>query len=396
MKKLTLPLLLATVAMIFFRCDPFEKMNAVETKLELPDTPFSYNVSGTNDHLPTLGRVLFYDPRMSLNNSVSCASCHKQSLAFSDNAKFSRGFENKITTRNSMPIQNIISNTFGVNFAPDKKDTLIVIVPSPQGSYMPGVPLPVVMTEQGPAIPPTSLFWDGRESELEVMVTKPIMNHIEMGVHDLETLATKLSAIPEYKTLFAKAFGKEEFTSRNISLGLSAFLLSIRSTQSKFDKSVLPIRSSSFINIDHQQLSATEELGRQLFFNKFNCNTCHEANGFADIGLDGVLKDQGMSSVTGNPKDAGKFKIPSLRNVELTRPYMHDGRFKTLEEVIDHYSNGIANSANLDSRLKGADGRAKQMNISALEKKSIVAFLNTLTDREMISDPKLSNPFKAK
>ncbi len=395
MKKLTFTLLLAAVAMICFQCDPFEKMNAVETKLELPETPFSYNVSGTTDHLPTLGRVLFYDPRMSLNNSVSCASCHKQSLAFSDNAKFSRGFENKITTRNSMPIQNIVSNTFGVNLMPVIKiDTKIV--PSPQGSYMPGVPLPVVMTEQGPAIPPTSLFWDGRESELEVMVTKPIMNHIEMGVHDLETLAKKLSAIPEYKTLFTNAFGKEEFTSRNISLGLSAFLLSIRSTHSKFDKSVLPISSSSFINIDHQQLSATEELGRQLFFNKFNCNTCHEANGFADIGLDGVLKDQGMSSVTGNLKDAGKFKIPSLRNVALTGPYMHDGRFKTLEEVIDHYSNGIANSANLDSRLKGADGRAKQMNISALEKKSIVAFLNTLTDHEMINDPKLSNPFKAK
>ena len=191
MKKLTFTLLLAAVAMICFQCDPFEKMNAVETKLELPETPFSYNVSGTTDHLPTLGRVLFYDPRMSLNNSVSCASCHKQSLAFSDNAKFSRGFENKITTRNSMPIQNIVSNTFGVNLMPVIKiDTKIV--PSPQGSYMPGVPLPVVMTEQGPAIPPTSLFWDGRESELEVMVTKPIMNHIEMGVHDLETLAKKL------------------------------------------------------------------------------------------------------------------------------------------------------------------------------------------------------------
>ena len=125
MRKLTLTLLLATVAMICFQCDPFEKMNAVETKLELPETPFSYNVSGTTDHLPTLGRVLFYDPRMSLNNSVSCASCHKQSLAFSDNAKFSRGFENKVTTRNSMPIQNIISNVFGTTIVkPDsvKKD----------------------------------------------------------------------------------------------------------------------------------------------------------------------------------------------------------------------------------------------------------------------------------
>ncbi len=400
MRKLTLTLLLATLAMICFQCDPFEKMNAVETKLELPETPFSYNVSGTTDHLPTLGRVLFYDPRMSLNNSVSCASCHKQSLAFSDNARFSRGFENKITTRNSMPIQNIISNVFGTTIVkPDsvKKEPNTNPTPNQPAGYLPGVELPIVETAPGVfTIAPSSLFWDGRESELEVMVTKPIINHIEMGVHDLETLAKKLSAIPEYKTLFTNAFGKEEFTSRNISLGLSAFLLSIRSTRSKFDKSVLPISSSSFINIDHQQLSATEELGRQLFFNKFNCNTCHEANGFADIGLDGVLKDQGMSSVTGNPKDAGKFKIPSLRNVELTGPYMHDGRFKTLEEVIDHYSNGIANSANLDSRLKGADGRAKQMNISALEKKSIVAFLNTLTDREMISDPKLSNPFKAK
>ncbi|MBL7873121.1 MAG: c-type cytochrome [Cyclobacteriaceae bacterium] len=385
--------------LLFAACDPFESAKQREIILDLPEIPFSYNVSGTSDHLPTLGRVLFYDPRLSINNSVSCASCHKQTLAFSDDAAFSRGFENRITSRNSMPIQNIISNLFaGIaidhNLLIDSMatDSVKIDVNDPTvGAYLPGV-----FVSPDFFVQPTKLFWDGRENDLAIMVTRPIMNHIEMGISDLDILAMKLSSIKEYNTLFINAFGNGEITKEKISTGLSAFLLSIRSNQSKFDKSLnLAINNSFNINDGSSQLSAIEELGRQLFFDKFNCNSCHESNGFADIGLDANPKDLGMSSITGNTTQAGMFKIPSLRNVQLTGPYMHDGRFKTLEEVLQHYSHGISNSKNLDDRLR-VNGKAKQMNMTDAEVKAIVSFLNTLTDYEMITDPKLSNPFKVK
>lgn len=368
-------------AMALTSCDPFESVRSSEVKLELPDSPFNYNVPGTNDHLPTLGRVLFYDPRLSINNSVSCSSCHKQTLAFSDNLAFSRGVENRLTSRNSMPIQNIISSVFKSEI--DPSDSSINFTDGDVGAYLPGVVPPPMFF-----IKSTQLFWDGRESELETMVTRPITNHIEMGIHDLDELANKLSTFPEYNTLFTNAFGDKQITKENIAKGLSAFLLSIRSTQSKFDKSIVAVNGDQA-----EILSSNEEEGRLLFFDKFKCNRCHESNGFSDIGLNAQVGDIGLALVTGQSSDKGSFKIPSLRNVQLTGPYMHDGRFKTLDEVLNHYSKGIQESQNLDSKLKTADGKALRMNMTDSEKRAIIAFLHTLTDYEMISDPKLSNPF---
>ncbi|HMR58061.1 MAG TPA: cytochrome c peroxidase [Cyclobacteriaceae bacterium] len=395
----------AGVMVFILACEPFEN-GSRELVLDLPAVPASYNVPGVTDDLPTLGRVLFYDTRLSLNNSISCASCHKQTLAFSDNAALSRGFENRITSRNSMAIQNIISDAFQEFIIPadttgnTDSTTIVVIDPGVIG-YMPGVPVSPDFVAT-----PTSLFWDGRESNLKQMVTRPIMNHIEMGIHDMDALAQKLNQIPEYESLFQKAFGEQEVTAEKISQGLSAFLLSIRSNQSKFDKAMV-FRTDAFtfnskpantltINLPLVNLSAQEELGRQLFFNKFNCNNCHDANGFADIGLDASPKDAGLMETTGVLQHKGQFKIPSLRNVELTGPYMHDGRFKTLEAVIEHYSHGINNSPNLDTRLKGLDGRPLQMNMTPGEVKAIAAFLSTLTDYQLISDTRFSNPFKVK
>ncbi|MBN8576323.1 MAG: c-type cytochrome [Cytophagales bacterium] len=406
MKKL--PFLAFALAVVVIACDPFEHSNRTLT-LELPEQPFNYSVAGVSDDLPTLGRVLFYDGRLSLNNSISCGSCHKQALAFADNAALSRGFENRVTPRNSMPIQNIISDAFQTFFLPgvpsdstasDDPDPGTVIETDPGAAgYLPGVTPPAEFFTT-----PTSLFWDGRESNLKLMVTRPIMNHIEMGIHDMEALAQKLSQLPMYKPLFEKAFGDAEITSERISAGLSAFLMSIRSNQSKFDQAMVartdaitfeskPTNSLT-VNTPLISLTAQEELGRQLFFNKFNCNSCHELNGFADIGLDAVAKDDGLMATTHIEQHRGQFKIPSLRNVQVTGPYMHDGRFKTLEEVLEHYSRGIKNSANLDSRLKDNAGRPMQMNMTPAEIKAIVAFLGTLTDYQMISDPKFSNPFR--
>jgi len=365
-----------------FGCSQQEKLSSPEMEMRLPDVPYKYQVKGVADQVPTLGRVLFYDPRLSLNNSIACASCHKQSLAFADNSGLSRGYENRITVRNSMPIQNIVSNIFFKQIDSMLTDPGFPVVgdsSSLPGGYLPGVPADGASS---------FLFWDGRENSLESMVTKPILNHIEMGIPDLDKLAEKLSQLPEYSFLFSNAFGKEEITSEKIALGLSAFLLSIRSNNSRFDK--------AFEGDPQLELTAIEVLGRQLFFDKYNCNACHEAHGFANIGLDVNSADPGVGGITGNFRDLGKFKIPSLRNVQLTAPYMHDGRFATLDDVLNHYSHGIQANANLDIRLQDQFGSPRHFDISDSEKKAIIEFLKTLTDYDFVSDPKFSDPFQPK
>ncbi|QOI96782.1 MAG: cytochrome-c peroxidase [Flammeovirgaceae bacterium] len=367
-----------SLVIILSACEPFESGPSV-TSLELPRTPFQYNVPGASDNLVTLGRVLFYDTRLSVNNAISCASCHKQVLAFSDNVAFSRGFQNKLTLRNSMPIQNIISDVFADNVIIEE-DSTPVVLPDTVFGYLPGVVPPPAFFRTD-----TRLFWDGRETSLESMVTRPIMDHIEMGMHDLPTLAKKLKTIWEYQHLFTKAFPDEDnVTPDKISLGLSAFLLSIRSSNSKVDRA----------SRGEAKLSASEEFGQFLFTQKFGCDGCHALGGFANIGLDALSSDPGLSSFTGNPNDAGKFKIPALRNVQLTAPYMHDGRFKTLEQVLDHYSSGIKNNPTLDGLLRTEDGKPVRMNMTAAEKAALISFLNALTDHTMITDPRFSNPFK--
>jgi cytochrome c peroxidase len=352
-------------------CQQANEPKLKETYLDLPEVPYQYNDFGSgNNDVPTLGRVLFYDTRLSANNSVSCASCHKQALAFADNAQFSTGFAGRPTGRNSMPIQNL-AQSFGF-FEGD-----------------PGIPIDSGVV--GPQ--PHTLFWDGRETMVVAQVLMPITNHIEMGM-TIDELTKKLSSFPEYQTLFTKAFGTSEVTKEKISIGLASFVSSINSVNSKFDQY---LRGQT-------QLTPEEELGRVVFFEKYDCNSCHqvtipngyqEGGGFVDTGLDRDPKDVGRYDVTLRTSDLGRFKIPTLRNVVLTGPYMHDGRFNTLDEVIEHYSTGIKNSANLDFRLRTAAG-PKQFLISDADKQNLVAFLNTLTDYQMITDPKFSTPFKTK
>jgi cytochrome c peroxidase len=280
-------------------------------------------------------------------------------MGFSDNAAFSRGFENKMTTRNSIPIQNLAS----FSFEPDA----------------------------------VSLFWDGRQSFLSSMVLKPITNHVEMGMNDDNAIAERVRNVPYYADLFSNAFnGETDVTATKIANALAAFTGSINTTHSKFDQ-VLAGQGS---------LSALETQGQNLFVTKYNCISCHQSvvapigygsasnpAGFVNIGLDENYSDKGLGALTGSATDDGKFKVPSLRNVALTAPYMHDGRFATLNEVLDHYSHGIANSSNLDERLKGSDHLPLQMNISDQEKSAMVAFLGTLTDYSMTHDVRFSSPF---
>lgn len=355
--------LLAGLAFLGISCTTEESPIQTLT-LDLPSTPDTYI---TGSHIPTLGRVLFYDRKLSLNNSVACASCHKQNLAFADNVAFSEGFERKLTTRNSMPIQNI-SSTF-------HSDSLVVIDPI------------------FPGFLPTQLFWDGREHDLKTMVMKPIVNHVEMGFTDLGELEQKLARVDYYVPLFEKAFGDPVVTEERIALAISSFVQSITSQETKFNNALTGTT----------QLSALEKTGRELFTSTYDCNSCHQiesphgyimAGTFANIGLDRIYQDNGLGEVTKNSSDNGKFKIPSLRNVALTAPYMHDGRFKTLDEVMEHYSHGIEDHPNLDPRLKTVTGDARVMEIPASDKTAIIAFLHTLTDHTMITDRKFSDPFK--
>ncbi len=338
-----------------------------EVYLDLPDKPYTYfQQGGTNqstklNYMATLGRVLFYDGHLSVNNATACANCHKQEFAFSDNVAFSRGFENRPTGRNSMAIQDM-----GTAF----------------------------MNSTGELIfSPQALFWDGRSSSLLDLVTRPITNHVEMGIDNINEIPDKLVKLGFYDKLFEDAFGDDEITVDRISQALSAFMSSIQVKNTRFDN----------VQRGLDKYTTQEQMGMQLFNGKYNCDNCHRlqqgAYGssveFMNIGLNNTA-DQGRSTITRNANDAGSFRAPNLRNVALTAPYMHDGRFETLEDVIGHYSNNINDDPNLDFRLKDANGKPMKMNISSDETQALVAFLNTLTDHKMVTDIKFSNPFKVK
>ncbi len=371
MKKVSLLLFIVTLVVVAVSCHKSASVPSGTVYLDLPASADKYFVQNTyfTDSTPnikaTLGRVLFYDSHLSVNNAIACASCHKQANAFADDATFSLGFEGKLTRRNSKGIHNIAGadSFFSVEFINE-----------------PGQPL----------------FWDGRERVLFNLADRPITNHVEMGITDPDVLPVKLAALSFYPELFKKAYGDASITSNRISECLSIFMMSIRSSSSRYE---LSLRGALTLN-------SQEQMGENLFMGKYNCDNCHHVRGsnigmystidLKDIGLDQTYGDLGAGAVSGQATDNGKFRTPSLINVALTAPYMHDGRFKTLDEVIDHYSHGIQNSPNLDTTFKSTDGTAVQMNIPDEDKAALIAFLNSLTDYTTVTDPKFSNPFKVK
>ncbi len=245
-----------------------------------------------------------------------------------------------------------------------------------------------------------NLFWDGRETNLQNLVLRPITNHVEMGMVDPSELPGKLASLPYYSPLFTSAFGDPGITLTRMSSAVSVFLQSIQ---------LQPTRLDEYMAGNQAALTAQEIYGKYLFDTKYPCASCHNGgsftngsaysgggSGFRDIGLDANYTDLGRGEITGVASDNGTFKVPDLHNVSLTAPYMHDGRFTTLEEVVDHYNHGIQKSPNLDPLLTDKGGNAMILNISDDEKAAIVAFLKTLTDYGMVTDPKFSNPFKIK
>jgi cytochrome c peroxidase len=347
--------------------------------LNLPATPFNYAapplpfyfqtpaITG-QDNTPaanpvsnwgaTLGRVLFYDKSLSLNNTIACASCHKQELSFSDNNAFSIGFNGQLTGRHSMPLVN-------ARF------------------YQNG-----------------RFFWDQRANTLETQVLMPIQDQKEMGMTLTEVL-TRVQSKPHYPTLFQNAFGDANITTDRISKSLAQFIRSMISYQSKFDvgRAQIPPGQNPVIP-PYINYTPEENLGKQLFFNPNNaCAACHGTETFVapgdrNNGIENPSIDRGVGGITNIPQQVGNFKSTSLKNIELTAPYMHDGRFTTLEQVVEHYNSGIQPNPNLGPQLKNPDGSPKRLNLTVAEKAALVAFLKTLTDRSITTDVKFSTPFK--
>ena len=298
----------------------------------------------------TLGRTLFYDKRLSLNQTIACASCHQRAHGFSDPHRFSAGFNGGLTGRNSMGLSNA-------------------------RWYL-----------------RRAFFWDERAATLEDQVLQPIQNTVEMGM-TLPGLVARLSAEPYYATLFTSAFGSATVTSDRISRALAQFVRSIVSTKSKFDLGA----ATGFANFTPQ-----ENQGRQIFNGVGNCNACHGTDNFVpgntinNNGLEFPYVDLGRGGITGLATDNGLFKVPSLRNIEFTAPYMHDGRFATLEDVVEFYDHGVVDNPNLSPPLRNpppGPPTPRRLNLSALQKVALVAFLKTLTDTSVTTDEKFADPF---
>lgn len=329
--------------------------------METPVITDQDNTPGDNpitDAGATLGRVLFYDRNLSFNNTVACASCHRQDAGFSDPDVLSTGFDGGLTGRHSM---SLVNARYYTNL---------------------------------------KFFWDERAATLEEQTLMPIQDHIEMGM-TLTELETKLQTIEYYPDLFRDAFGDESITSDRVALALAQFVRAIVSFEAPYDEG----RAGFAANqnpavVDFPNFTAEENLGKAIFFDprQGNCGACHGTEAFTareatNNGLDLVLTDLGLGGVNGIAADEGKFKVPSLRNVALTAPYMHDGRFATLGQVIDHYSTGVQDHPNLDPALHLPNGQIRRLNLTEAEKAALIAFLETLTDPTIATDVRFSDPF---
>ncbi|SER25831.1 cytochrome c peroxidase [Pedobacter rhizosphaerae] len=301
-----------------------------------------------------LGRRLFYETRLSANNTISCGSCHRQELAFTDGKKLSKGVDDTFTDRNAMALVNLLWNR--------------------------------------------KFFWDGRSGSLEDQAQFPMISAHEMG-QDMETSSRKLQSTAYYPPLFKAVFGDDKITGKRITFALAQFERTLISAHSRYDQ-----------YLKQQIKLSPEEMRGMTLFNTApnpekgirgaNCAHCHGGPKnylelFHNNGLDSVYRDRGIGQITGQETDHGRFKIPTLRNIALTAPYMHDGRFSTLEEVIEHYSEHVKPSVALSAFLQNESNvkGSLPLKLNSVEKKELIAFLNTLTDSIFVSNPKFSNPF---
>jgi len=355
-----------------------EEYQIVQSVLDLPNDKIDYQVELPQHMLgigmkppqihnakATLGRVLFYDTKLSKTQTVSCASCHKQELAFSDDKAKSEGFNGELTFRNSLALGS---------------------VPNFESSYGGGTSFSGTRQQ---------FFWDERAHTIQQQSVLTIQDDIEMGM-DMNELEDRLREQDYYEVLFNKAYGNSQINGTRITEALEEFINAMVSTQSRFDEGMTTangVEQNNFANFTEK-----ENLGKNLFIQ--HCSSCHGSNmsvspeSVANNGLDLEYEDKGIGALTNINSDNGKFKVPFLRNIALTGPYMHDGRFETLEEVVEHYNSGLQNHPNLDHRLRNNNGEPKQLNLNEEEKEALVNFLNTLTDERLVADARYADPFK--
>lgn len=303
------------------------------------DAPVEHPITNAG---ATLGRVLFYDRRLSADGRIACSSCHIQEFGFADTVPFSRGVDGRRPARRTMALANARFNA--------------------NGRY----------------------FWDERAPSLEAQVLQPIQDPREMGM-ELATLERKLAGERFYQALFSAAFGSPDVTRERIAIALAQFVRSLVSGSSRYD-AVFATGGAP----DPSVLTDQEQEGMRLF-SASGCAGCHRSIAqFADQpsnnGLDVTPADSGAGR--------GRFKPPSLRNVAVRPPYMHDGRFRTLREVVEFYDRGVQPSADLDPRLLTPDGRARRLGLREEQIDALVAFLESLTDSSFLRDDRFADPFE--
>lgn len=310
------------------------------------------------DNKPTvagvqLGRMLFYEKMLSKDGSQACADCHKQEDAFSDIRQFSIGVEKLPGKRQAMALMNLAWHQNG-------------------------------------------LFWDGRTPKVRDQALKPIQDPLEMN-ETLPNAVAKIAAEKKYTDQFARAFGDGAVTAERIGLAIEQFEFTMISSNSKYDQS---LRGTA-------TLTAAEERGRKLFFAEFDpsglnrgaeCFHCHAGHNFTNdefmnngLDTDAGMTDEGRKKVTGAAADRGRFKVPSLRNIALTPPFMHDGSLATLEAVVDHYNTGAKNSSTIEFLMQ-YNLQPGGLGLTAQEKADLVAFLKTLTDTEFLTNAAYAKP----
>jgi cytochrome c peroxidase len=333
---------------------PYVFQQSSQIQIPLWDSQPSNN--RTTDAGATLGRVLFYDKRLSSTNLASCATCHQHDYAFTSPTPFAAGPLGVPTARNVMALANV---RYNINNA---------------------------------------WFSDLRINSLHDLSLQPIQNPAELGM-SLRLLVPKLAATDYYPSLFQAAFGSPEITADKIGLALEQYLQALISYRSRADQALNAFDNSP---ADPSQTYSAQEMRGLAIFNGaggIGCTGCHEQAAATNVwqannGLDQVPADPG-TTVPAFQRDGsvGVFRAASLRNIALTAPYMHDGRFATLRDVIDHYDHGIVDSKDLDAQLRDSTGAVRRMNLSEEDKQALEAFLDTYTDSAMLSDPKFKDPF---
>ena len=350
---------LIALASLLWTCKHEAPEGPVATPYDLVIPPFFPPMDIPADNPLTmegvnLGRYLFWEKKLSGNDGMSCGTCHLPENGFSDPRQYSIGINGEVGTRQAMPLVNM-------GWSP-------------------------------------TYFWDGRAVTLEDQIYEPVENPIEMA-EDWNHAVEQIDADPIYDAMFFKAYGSNEVTKEKIVKAIASFLRTMISSDSKFDKQ----------RIGQYQFTPEELHGFNLFLTEggspdevpggsfgADCFHCHGFGSmqmsdylFHNNGLDATFSDLGRGAVTGSVYDNGKFKTPTLRNVELSGPYMHDGRFTTLEQVIDHYNSGGIPSATIDPFMKFTVGG---LQLSAQSKSDLIAFLKCLTDTSFITNPAFSDP----